>query len=251
MNIKVGDVLTTNKGSLFEIIEIKNSRNISIKFLDKFNYIKTVTRGSIKSGFISNPYFPTVYRRGYLGVGYYKRSVNSKDLRVYKIWSSMLARCYNIKNNRFNSYGGIGINVCEEWHNFQKFAGWYYTQNFSENPEYQLDKDILGENEKQYSPKFCRFIPYELNSMLSNTRKKEKAIPVGVSYDKVKKKYKAQFGKTFLGLYDDIDTAFYKYRDYKEKYIYDKANEYYAEGKICKDIKEGLLKYKVRRFTNF
>lgn len=42
MNIKVGDVLTTNKGSLFEIIEIKNSRNISIKFLDKCNYRKNL-----------------------------------------------------------------------------------------------------------------------------------------------------------------------------------------------------------------
>lgn len=37
-------------------------------------------------------------------------------------WSSMMGRCYDPKNLRYNSYGGRGITVCEQWHTFENFA---------------------------------------------------------------------------------------------------------------------------------
>lgn len=44
-----------------------------------------------------------------------------KATNEYATWSSMLARCYNVNNERFADYGGRGIAVCAQWHNFEQF----------------------------------------------------------------------------------------------------------------------------------
>lgn len=36
-------------------------------------------------------------------------------VREFKIWKHMLARCYNVKNDNFRFYGGIGRYVCQRW----------------------------------------------------------------------------------------------------------------------------------------
>lgn len=36
-------------------------------------------------------------------------------------WKAMMARCYDQDNNRYSSYGGRGIRVCERWHRFENF----------------------------------------------------------------------------------------------------------------------------------
>jgi len=40
---------------------------------------------------------------------------------AYNSWVSMMARCYDPKNNRYSSYGGRGIRVCERWHDLGNF----------------------------------------------------------------------------------------------------------------------------------
>lgn len=40
---------------------------------------------------------------------------------AYKSWEAMMSRCYNQNNTHFNYYGGRGIYVCDDWHNFQTF----------------------------------------------------------------------------------------------------------------------------------
>lgn len=41
--------------------------------------------------------------------------------RFYQIWCSMKQRCLYPKHNRFKSYGGRGIKICDEWLDFDKF----------------------------------------------------------------------------------------------------------------------------------
>jgi hypothetical protein len=36
---------------------------------------------------------------------------------LYRIWTNMKSRCYNVNNKRFARYGGRGILVCKEWRN--------------------------------------------------------------------------------------------------------------------------------------
>ena len=52
------------------------------------------------------------------------------------------------------------VYVCEEWHNFQNFAKWYYNNYYSINEErMEIDKDILYKNNKVYSPDTCIIVP--------------------------------------------------------------------------------------------
>lgn len=41
--------------------------------------------------------------------------------RLHKIWSGMMARCYNPTCNSYKRYGGIGVTVCDRWHNYENF----------------------------------------------------------------------------------------------------------------------------------
>lgn len=41
--------------------------------------------------------------------------------RVHNIWCSMHQRCYDPKHKSFEYYGGRGITVCQEWHDFSIF----------------------------------------------------------------------------------------------------------------------------------
>ena len=40
------------------------------------------------------------------------------------IHSSMIQRCENPKRPQYIRYGGRGIKVCEEWHNYETFRKW-------------------------------------------------------------------------------------------------------------------------------
>ena len=48
---------------------------------------------------------------------YTKQDGRSKH-PLYGIWRQMMQRCYNEKSKIYRRYGGRGIYVCEEWHDF-------------------------------------------------------------------------------------------------------------------------------------
>lgn len=41
--------------------------------------------------------------------------------RPYSVWRSMMKRCYRPTNDNYESYGGKGIVVCDNWKNFNGF----------------------------------------------------------------------------------------------------------------------------------
>lgn len=40
---------------------------------------------------------------------------------IYRLWRSMMDRCYLPTNHAYARYGGRGIHVCPQWHEFTKF----------------------------------------------------------------------------------------------------------------------------------
>lgn len=44
-----------------------------------------------------------------------KRKYIQSHPLVLRSWQSMIARCYNITNSSYPSYGRVGVRVCDEW----------------------------------------------------------------------------------------------------------------------------------------
>ena len=84
---------TTNEGYQIVILEYKNNRKCTIKFLYN-GFTKSTTYQHILSGNVKNPYHKSIFGVGFIGVGNYKTKENNKVVKYYSVWKSMLERCY-------------------------------------------------------------------------------------------------------------------------------------------------------------
>lgn len=76
---------------------------------------------------------------------------NNIDRHIRNIWRAMLDRCKNENNIAFNSYGGRGIKVCDEWVHLKNFTQWCYKNNYKIG--LSIDRiDVNG----NYEPNNCR-----------------------------------------------------------------------------------------------
>lgn len=155
-------------------------------------------------------YRPSVFGKGYIGVGKYSRATHKT---LNNVWRSMLRRCYDPKyHEKRPTY--IGTIVCEEWLNFQVFAEWAVNRHVE---GYDLDKDLLYSDNKCYSPKTCLFIPKRLNAFLTNIRSDNTSGYVGVNWDKQSKKWRVQIRinnkKKHLGYFTDQEKASEAYKE--------------------------------------
>lgn len=154
-----------------KIICYRSWDDIDVQFLDKYHYVKEhAIYGNFKRGEIKNPYDRSVFNIGYIGVGKYmtRNTKLKKPETSYETWTSMLERCY--KNEKtFPAYFGV-CSVCEEWLNFQNFAEWFHENYYECNDRLHVDKDIILQGNRIYSPDTCLLIPQKLNVLF---RRKE------------------------------------------------------------------------------
>lgn len=84
--------------------------------------------------------------------------------RLYKIWTAMKARCYDINNISYKYYGALGIGVCNGWRNdFVAFYDWAMEHGYDRH----LTIDRI-DNTKDYAPSNCRWI--SLKAQQSNRK---------------------------------------------------------------------------------
>ena len=137
----------------------------------------------------------------------------------YRIWSNMIERCYSEKR-QLNNPTYKDCTVCAGWLYFSNFRAWMINQEWKDK---ELDKDLLSYGNKIYSPKFCIFIPHNINCLLLDNKKSRGDYPQGVYYYKRGGNYKSQCrvnGKTcHVGYFETPEEAGNAYIDYKVAYV--------------------------------
>ena len=95
--------------------------------------------------------------------------------RLYKIWTSMKARCYCKSDTNYSFYGGRGITVCNEWKlDFMDFYNWAIENNYDE----KLTIERI-ENNERYEPSNCKWVTMKEQS--HNRRNNRKITVNGIT----------------------------------------------------------------------
>lgn len=186
-----------------------------------------------------------VYGVGINDVGY----IFLKDGRMrpsYRAWSSMLQRIYQ-KSARIKHPTYQKCSVCDEWLFYSNFKKWFENPANGFKDGYKLDKDIIKKGNTVYCPEYCCIVPQRINCLFTKNDKCRGDLPIGVvrSWGR----FYAQMGKDGvmikLASYATPKEAFCRYKQSKEAYIKEIAEEYYKKGEITQRVYEAMLRYRV------
>ena len=111
----------------------------------------------------------------------------------YVTWADMLVRCYSekcqLKNPTYK-----GCSVCDEWLTFSGFKAWMEEQDWQDK---QLDKDLLKDGNKIYSPEYCLFVDRKINMLVVDRGASRGEYMIGVCWHKATCKFVSQCSNPF------------------------------------------------------
>ena len=151
-------------------------------------------------------------------------NVDGKKVKEYKLWQSMLERCFSEKlQTRCPTYKGC--NVSDNFLNYSFFYDWCQEQiGFGKVDEkgrsWCLDKDLLFVDNKTYSETTCVFLPQEINKFFNDRGNARGEYPLGVYFNKASGKFQARCCvngvRRSLGHFNTPQEAFAVYKPFKE-----------------------------------
>ncbi|MGR5435271.1 hypothetical protein [Vibrio owensii] len=107
------------------------------------------------------------HRRQVYGVGTNDADYHTTKCKYYQKWQKLMERCYSeAYAMRKPSYRDV--TVCDEWLTFSNFRKWCIDQEkeVGDISKLELDKDLLGNGAKIYSPNTCCFLPKKVNMFI-------------------------------------------------------------------------------------
>ena len=242
-----GQVFKLNCGWKIKITKYINAMNVTAKVLETGEIIKNLRYDHLKNGDILPRTFPTVSGHGYLGE---EEDVDANS-KCYKTWNHMLERCFSDKlKEKHPTYKDV--TVCKDWLNYSNFKSWFEYNYYEINNETMaLDKDILVKGNKLYSPETCVFVSSRINNLFTKNNSKRSKYYIGVNYRpeiNSSNPYCASCGNTkgdqiYLGYFKTPEEAFYAYKEFKEKYIKQIADEY--KQYIPQKLYDAMYRYEV------
>lgn len=182
--IKVGQIYNTKHGYV-RILDIVNSRRVTVQFIYAPCTIKTVTAGNLRNGLIGpNTERPRkekahsrtriILGQGYLGAGPHRFTENGQMTACYRAWRKMLGDLT------------IYVTADQRWFNYQHFATWFYDQLNSYGPwraasyKWTMTNRLLVPGAHSYTPQTCCVVPHQINALLSYDPDRI-GLPTGVS----------------------------------------------------------------------
>lgn len=127
----------------------------------------------------------------------------------YQAWLNMLKRAYSpAYHAEHPTY--LECSVADQWNSFSVFRVWMEAQNWQGN---HLDKDLLVEGNKIYSPETCVFVSRQVNLFLNDREAMRGDWPIGVSWREDKQRFHAACNNPFtrkqeyLGLFATPEEA--------------------------------------------
>lgn len=232
-----------------KIVEYDDANNLVVEFQDNYRARVHTTYQKFRNGVIKNPYHPSVYEVGMIGMKYPSR-INDKHTKEYEAWRHMLGRCFD-KRIKKKQLSYKSASCCEEWLVFENFYEWLHSQeNFDkwlDGNRWCLDKDILVKGNKIYSPQTCCLVPNYVNVLFTKRNKDRGLLPIGVV--KQNNGFRAECNSPFeqyikyIGMYPTSEQAFYAYKEHKEDVIKQVAKIEYANSNITKHCYEAMINY--------
>ena len=260
---RTGETNVSNEGCAMKIVEYNSTLDIVIEFQDEHKYRLHAQYKDFKNGQCKNPFYPSVYGYGYLGTdkeGNIPKAHESKDGKSvatweYLKWQSMLQRCFDNKlKEKEPTYKDV--TCCKRWLCFSYFLEdleiLKQEYNWSEDIKLNLDKDILHKGNKIYSLENCVLVPDYINFLFTKRDTKRGVYPIGVTYNKQRKKYQAfcNINRKLkgLGLYNTPEEAFNAYKIAKENEIKRVAEDCVLKGYITKDgrLYNAMMGYQIK-----
>lgn len=242
---RVGETRLSKFGTPTKIIQYNSSSDIIIEFQDEHMHKLHTTYRNWEKDQFKNPYDKCIY--GVACIGNAKGSGNGLIKKSYKVWYSMLNRCYSEKLHK-KEVTYSDCEVCTEWLCYENFEKWYDNNFYQIDDEVMsLDKDILVKGNKLYCPERCVFVPQSINNLFLKNDKIRGDLPIGVSHNRSRNNFLVQCckanGVRTKHYFKDKIMAFHFYKDEKENYIKEVANLY--KEKIPENLYNAMFNYQV------
>lgn len=212
-----GTQFQTKSSGVCTVIKYQNAKNVYVMFED--GTLAKVTSSNLSTGRIKNPNKSTVF-----GFGINDAGLEDSTDKRYVLWTSIIRRSYSeVYHKSKPSYKDV--RVSEDWRrlsNFIKDIEKLPNFDLAVSENWELDKDLLGGDQKLYSKNTCCFLPRELNTLFTSESKK--GLKKGVFYNKRLSKFTASINRggkvrSHIGVYETEEEAHFNYCKEKQKHL--------------------------------